>query len=126
MEIQNRTFLVTGGGSGLGAATARLLADSGANVIIADVNGEAGESVAAEIGAPRAHFVQTDVSDEESVQKAVNGALKMYGGLHGAISCAGIGVAEKVLGKTGPHSLASFTKVIQVNLIGTFNVIRLA
>jgi NAD(P)-dependent dehydrogenase (short-subunit alcohol dehydrogenase family) len=126
MEIQNKTFLITGGGSGLGAATARLLAESGAHVMIADINRETGESVAAELGASRAHFVQTDVTDEESVQNAINGTLSIYGGLHGAINCAGIGIAEKVLGKTSPHSLASFTKVIQVNLIGTFNVIRLA
>jgi NAD(P)-dependent dehydrogenase (short-subunit alcohol dehydrogenase family) len=126
MEIQNKTFLITGGGSGLGAATARLLAESGAHVMIADINHEAGESVAAELGASRAHFVQTDVTDEESVQHAVNEVLKVYGGLHGVINCAGIGVAERVLGKTGPHPLAPFAQVIRVNLIGTFNVIRLA
>ncbi|MBI3951844.1 MAG: 3-hydroxyacyl-CoA dehydrogenase [Acidobacteria bacterium] len=126
MDVQNRAFLVTGSGSGLGAATARLLAESGGHVMIADINREAGESVAAELGAWRAHFVHTDVTDEESVQNAINGALSIYGGLHGAINCAGIGLAEKVLGKTAPHSLASFIKVIQVNLIGTFNVIRLA
>lgn len=126
MDIRKRTFLITGGGSGLGAATARLLAESGATVMIADINRAAGESVAAEIGASRAHFVHTDVTDEESVQNAINGTLGIYGGLHGVINGAGIGIAEKVLGKTALHSLASFTKVIQVNLIGTFNVIRLA
>jgi NAD(P)-dependent dehydrogenase (short-subunit alcohol dehydrogenase family) len=125
MEIQKRTFLITGGGSGLGAATARLLAESGANIVIVDISRETGERVATELGA-QGHFVQTDVTDEASVQNAVNEAVKTYGGLHGAINCAGIGIAEKVLGKTGPHSLASFTKIIQVNLIGTFNVIRLA
>jgi NAD(P)-dependent dehydrogenase (short-subunit alcohol dehydrogenase family) len=125
MEIQNKTFLITGGGSGLGAATARLLAAADANIVIADINHETGESVAAEIGA-QARFAHTDVTDETSVQNAINSALTTFGGLHGAISCAGIAIAEKVLGKGGPHSLGSFTKVIQVNLIGTFNVIRLA
>lgn len=125
MEIQHKTFLITGGGSGLGAATARLLAESGANVVIADISRETGERVATELGA-QGRFVQTDVADEESVQNAVNEAVRGYAGLHGVINCAGIGLAEKVLSKTAPHSLASFTKIIQVNLIGTFNVIRLA
>lgn len=125
MDIQNKTFLITGGGSGLGAATARLLAEAGARVVIAEVKAEMGESVAAELGAP-AHFVKTDVTSAESVQNAVSTAVKTVGGLHGAINCAGIVLAEKVLGKNGPHDLAKFAQVIQVNLIGTFNVIRLA
>lgn len=125
MNIEGRTFLISGGGSGLGAATAQLLAQSGARVVIADLNQEAGQRTAAEIGA-HAHFVQTNVADEASVQNAVNEALSTYGGLHGAISCAGIGLAERVLGKNGPHPLDSFVSVIEVNLIGTFNVIRLA
>jgi len=125
MEIQNKTFLITGGGSGLGAATARLLVESGANVLIADINAGTGESIAAELG-QSAHFVKTDVTAEESVQNAVNAALEMFGSLRGAINCAGIAIAERVLGKNGPHDLAKFSQVIQVNLIGTFNVIRLA
>ena len=125
MKIEGRTFLISGGGSGLGGATARLLAESGASVVIADINPAAGEQVAAEIG-ERASFVQTDVTDEAGVERAVGAALERYGGLHGAVNCAGIGVAERVLGREGPHSLATFTRVIQVNLIGTFNVIRLA
>jgi NAD(P)-dependent dehydrogenase (short-subunit alcohol dehydrogenase family) len=125
VEIQNRTFLISGGGSGLGAATALLLASNGAKVIIADVNSEKGEALAGEIGA-HALFVKTDVTDEESVKNAVGAAISTFGALHGAVNCAGIGVAEKTLSKEGPHSLASFKRVIEVNLIGTFNVIRLA
>jgi NAD(P)-dependent dehydrogenase (short-subunit alcohol dehydrogenase family) len=125
MEIQGRTFLVTGGGSGLGAATARMFVAAGANVLIADLNRTAGEAIAAELGA-QARFAATDVADETGVQGAINTAREAFGGLHGAVNCAGIGSAERTLGKNGPHPLALFTKVIQVNLIGTFNVIRLA
>ena len=125
MQVQGKTFLVTGGGSGLGEATVRLLAASGGNVVIADVNRERGQQVAAEIGAP-AVFVAADVTDEDSVKHALDIAMSTFGGLHGTISCAGIGLAEKTVSKQGPHSLASFVRVIQVNLIGTFNVIRLA
>jgi NAD(P)-dependent dehydrogenase (short-subunit alcohol dehydrogenase family) len=102
-----------------------LLAESGANVLIADVNAGTGEAVAAELG-QSTRFVKTDVTAEESVQNAVNAALETFGNLHGAINCAGIAIAERVLGKSGPHDLAKFSQVIQVNLIGTFNVIRLA
>ncbi|MFL5804661.1 MAG: SDR family NAD(P)-dependent oxidoreductase [Roseiflexaceae bacterium] len=125
MEIHGRTFLVSGGGSGLGAATARMLAGAGANVLIADVNRAAGEALAAELG-ERARFAATDVTDEASVQAAVGAAVATFGGLHGAINCAGIATAERALGKNGPHPLGAFTKVIMVNLVGTFNVIRLA
>lgn len=125
MDVQNKTFLITGGGSGLGAATARLLVEAGAKVLIADVKAETGEKVAAELGAP-ARFIKTDVASEESVQNAVSTTVKIFGDLHGAINCAGIVLAEKVLGKSGPHDLAKFTQVVQINLIGTFNVIRLA
>jgi NAD(P)-dependent dehydrogenase (short-subunit alcohol dehydrogenase family) len=125
VEIQNRTFLISGGGSGLGAATALLLSSNGAKVVIADVNSEKGEALAAEIGG-HALFVKTDVTDEESVKNAVGAAISRFGSLHGAVNCAGIGVAEKTIGKEGPHSLAAFKRVIEVNLIGTFNVIRLA
>ncbi len=125
MQVQGHTFLVSGGSSGLGAACVRMLANAGANVAIADVNRPAGEGLAGELGA-RARFVQADVTDETSVQNAIQAALEAFGSLHGAVLCAGIGLAEKVLGKAGPHSLAAFTKVINVNLIGTFNVLRLA
>ncbi len=118
MQIEGRTFLVAGGGSGLGAATARMLAEAGANVVVADLRGEAiGEN---------SRFVETDVTDEQSVRDALTTALEHFGGLHGAINCAGVASAEKTLGRQGPHSLESFTKVVEINLIGTFNVARLA
>ena len=116
MEISGRTFLVTGGGSGLGLATARMKTGAGANVVAADLRGEPDANI---------RFVGTDVTDEESVGAAVEAALES-GPLSGAVNCAGVAIAEKALGRHGPHPLDSFTKVIQVNLIGTFNVIRLA
>lgn len=126
MDIQNHTFIVSGGGSGLGGATVRMLAENGGNVIIADVNREAGEKLAAELG-ERVRFVATDVSSEPEVQAAVNTALDQFGGLHGAVNCAGIVVANRVLNRDGsPHALDLFNRGVQVNLIGTFNVIRLA
>jgi NAD(P)-dependent dehydrogenase (short-subunit alcohol dehydrogenase family) len=118
METQGRTFLVTGGGSGLGAATARTLEGEGANVVVADLRGEG--------AGPNARFVEADVTDEGSVKGAIDVALESFGALHGAINCAGIASAEKVLGREGPHSLESFSKVVEVNLVGTFNVVRLA
>ena len=117
MEAQGRTFLVTGGGSGLGAAVAGNLAGGGANVVVADLEGEENENV---------RFIKTDVTDEENVQAAIDAAQEEFGGLHGAINCAGVATAEKVLGREGPHALDSFNKVVQVNLVGTFNVARLA
>jgi len=125
MEIQGRTFFVTGGGSGLGAATVRRLTQEGANVLIADVDEEAGEELAADIG-EQARFARADVTDEESMQGALDAALDTFGGLHGLVNCAGIGPAEKVVGKRGVHSLDSFVKAVQINLVGTFNPIRLA
>ncbi|ABG04696.1 short-chain dehydrogenase/reductase SDR [Rubrobacter xylanophilus DSM 9941] len=125
MRLENRTFLITGGASGLGAATARLFAQNGAGVVVADVNEAAGEETAAGIG-ERARFVRTDVTDEGSVRKAVDAALQSFGALHGLINCAGIGPARKVLGKKGIHPLEDFVRAVQVNLVGTFNAIRLA
>ncbi len=125
MRVEDSTFLVTGGGSGLGAATARSLAETGANVLIADLSEEAGEGMAPEPD-KNTRFVQTDVTDEASVQNAVDAALENFGALHGAVNCAGVAIAEKVLGRDGFHKLASFEKVVQVNLTGTFNVVRLA
>lgn len=124
MEIENNAFLVTGGSSGLGEASVRRLVNQGAYVVIADIKEDEGEALAEALG-PRAYFARTDVTEEASVQAAVNLALGS-GALRGVINCAGIGAAAKVLGKEGPHSLALFHKVLQVNLIGTFNVIRLA
>jgi NAD(P)-dependent dehydrogenase (short-subunit alcohol dehydrogenase family) len=114
MDIKTKAFLISGGGSGLGAATARVLKDNGANIVIADIRRETGEATAKEIGA---RFVETNVIDEESVKNAIDLAVSSFGALHGAINCAGIGVAERTVGKDGPHALASFKRVIEVNLI---------
>jgi NAD(P)-dependent dehydrogenase (short-subunit alcohol dehydrogenase family) len=125
LRIENSTFFVTGGGSGLGAATARMLAENGANALLADVDEEGGERTAAEIGG-RASFLRTDVTDEGSVGAGLDAALEIFGSLNGVVNCAGIGPAAKVVGKKGVHDLGLFQKTIQINLIGTFNVIRLA
>src|SRR5262245_5983145 len=125
MQIAGRTFLVTGGASGLGGATSRLLAAAGGNVVVLDVNVEGGERMARELGA-RGHFVRTDVTSETDVQRAVAAARERFSSLHGAVNAAGIGTAEKVLGKAGPHLLETFERTIRINLVGTFNVIRLA
>jgi NAD(P)-dependent dehydrogenase (short-subunit alcohol dehydrogenase family) len=125
MRVENSSFFVTGGGSGLGAATARLLAENGANVVLADLNEEAGEKTASEIGSG-AKFVRTDVTDELSVQDALDSAIATFGSLNGIVNCAGIGPAAKVVGRKGVHDLGLFTKTVEINLVGTFNVIRLA
>ncbi len=122
MRVEGSSFLGTGGGSGLGAASARELAGAGGRIVIADVNREAGEAVAEELGAD-ALFVETDVADPDAVEAAL---AAVEGDLHGVLNCAGIGWAERVVGREGPHDLERFARVIQVNLIGTFNVIRLA
>lgn len=125
MQVAGSTFLISGGASGLGAACARCLAGAGANVVLADLNREGGERLARELGA-RARFALTDVTDEGSVRAAVAAAVQGFGALHGSIQCAGIAIAERLLGKAGPHPLAAFAQVIAVNLTGTFNVMRLA
>jgi NAD(P)-dependent dehydrogenase (short-subunit alcohol dehydrogenase family) len=124
MNVSGSTFLITGGASGLGAACVREFAGSGANVVICDIN-EPREAPGAEI-ASRIRFSKTDVASERDVQAAIDLAIREFGGLHGAINCAGIATAERVVGREGPQPLDHFTKVITVNLIGTFNVIRLA
>ncbi|WP_350270452.1 3-hydroxyacyl-CoA dehydrogenase [Brevibacterium sp. CBA3109] len=116
MQFKDKTFIVTGGASGLGAATTAALIERGARVVVADIAGEAPAG---------AEFVQTDVTNEDSVAAAVEAANK-DGGLAGVVNCAGIGVAQKTVSKKGPHDLSAFSKVIGINLIGTFNVIRLA
>lgn len=125
MNIQNHTFIITGGSSGLGAGCARRLAAQGANVVIADVNEEAGRALAATLGG-NVGYVQTDVTSPEAVRALVAATVDTYGALHGAINCAGIAIAQRVLGREGVHELDAFNRVIQVNLIGTFNIIRLA
>ena len=122
MEIQGKVFIVTGGASGLGEGTARMLAAKGARVVIADMQADKGQAVAQSIGGA---FVRCDVSQEADGQAAVNQALAM-GKLMGLVNCAGIAPAEKTVGKNGAHSLALFQKTITVNLIGSFNMIRLA
>ena len=125
MQIANHVFLVTGAASGLGAATARLLAAEGGSVVIADRDGAAGERLAAELG-PAARFSLTDVTSEHDAQAAVDLALAAFGHLHGLVNCAGIAPSEKVVGREGPHRLDTFARTISINLIGTFNMIRLA
>ena len=124
MQIAGHTFFVSGGASGLGAACVRMLVGAGANAVIADVNRVSGEALAAELGAS-ARFAATDVTDEASVQAAVELAASAFGAVHGSIQCAGIALAERVHGKSGPNPLATFTRTIQINLIGTYNVLRL-
>lgn len=125
MQIAEHVFIVTGGASGLGAATARMVAAAGGRVVIADVNRAAGAALAQELGAA-ARFVAADITDEASAQAVVTEAEAAFGGLHGLVNCAGIAIGEKVLGRDGPHALASFARVIAINLVGTFNMIRLA
>jgi NAD(P)-dependent dehydrogenase (short-subunit alcohol dehydrogenase family) len=125
LQVGESTFFITGGGSGLGAATARLLVENGAHVALADVDEEAGEQMASQIGSG-AEFVRTDVTDEESVQDSLDSAVEIFGSLNGAVNCAGIGPAARVVGKKGVHDLGLFTKTVEINLVGTFNVIRFA
>jgi len=122
VEIQGKVFIVTGGASGLGEGTARMLAAHGAHVVVADMQQELGETVAREIGGS---FVQCDVSQESDAQALVAKAVAQ-GKLVGLVNCAGIAPAEKTVGKNGAHALSIFSKTITVNLIGSFNMIRLA
>mgnify|MGYP000577210107 CR=1 FL=1 len=110
MQIKQKTFLITGAGSGLGAATARVLVEAGARVVLADLNKEAGGQLAAELG-ESARFVETDVANEASAVNAIQTAISAFGALHGLVNCAGVAPAEKVVGKEGPHRLESFAKV---------------
>jgi NAD(P)-dependent dehydrogenase (short-subunit alcohol dehydrogenase family) len=123
MQIKDNVFIVTGGASGLGGATTRMLAANGGKVVIADVQAELGQKLAAELGAA-ARFVKCDVTSEADGKAAIEAAQSM-GTLRGLVNCAGIGVGIKTTGKDGPHPLDKFMRVINVNLIGTFNMIRL-
>ncbi|MBB3299901.1 NAD(P)-dependent dehydrogenase (short-subunit alcohol dehydrogenase family) [Rhizobium sp. BK077] len=125
MLIQGASFIVTGGGSGLGAATVRALVEAGGRVTIADLNAEAGEHVVREF-ASAAQFVKADVADEKQGAAAIAAAVEAFGGLRGLVNCAGVAPAEKVIGRDGPHRLESFARTVGINLIGTFNMIRLA
>lgn len=122
MQIQGNVFIVTGGASGLGAGTARMLSEAGAKVVIADLNESTGQTLATELGG---QFVRCDVTSEADGQ-AVVAAAQALGRLSGIVNCAGIATANKTVGKNGPHPLDAFDKTIRINLVGTFNMIRLA
>jgi NAD(P)-dependent dehydrogenase (short-subunit alcohol dehydrogenase family) len=125
MKIRDRVFVVTGAASGLGAATARMIVEEGGSVVAVDLNREAGEALAHELGAG-ARFAAADVTREEDARKVIAEAVERFGHLHGLVNCAGIAPAERVVGREGPHRLDLFAKVVSVNLVGTFNMIRLA
>ena len=122
MQIEDNVFLITGGASGLGAATARMIVAAGGKVLLADVQAEAGQALAAEL---KGAFVQTDVTSEADAMRAVE-AAEALGTLRGLINCAGIAPAAKTVGKEGAHSLELFQRTININLVGTFNMARLA
>ena len=124
MQINKNTFVVTGGASGLGEAVSRMIAANGGQVVIADVQTDKGESLARELGT-NARFVRCDVTREDD-GRATIAAAQSVGPLRGLVNCAGIAIGAKTVGKEGPHELASFSRVIGINLIGTFNMIRLA
>jgi NAD(P)-dependent dehydrogenase (short-subunit alcohol dehydrogenase family) len=123
MQIRNQVFLVTGGGSGLGAATAAMLAAHGGKVMVADLK-DARERASSPGDSMR--FVQADVTEDASMQAAVDLCVSTFGALHGLVNCAGVAPGERVVGKAGPHALATFERTVKINLIGTFNAIRLA
>jgi len=122
MDIANKVFIVTGGASGLGAGTAKMLSQQGARVVLADLQDEAGEALAKELGQ---RYIHCNVTQEQDAQAAVAAALDM-GKLFGLINCAGVAPAAKTVGKNGAHALDLFQKVVSINLIGTFNMIRVA
>jgi NAD(P)-dependent dehydrogenase (short-subunit alcohol dehydrogenase family) len=125
MQIKGSTFIVTGGVSGLGEATVRMLAEGGANVIAADLQADKGEALVKALG-QKVRYAKCDVTSEADGQAAVDLALKQFGALQGLVNCAGIATAERTVKKDGPHALAPFVRTIQINLVGTFNMIRLA
>jgi NAD(P)-dependent dehydrogenase (short-subunit alcohol dehydrogenase family) len=125
MQLAGRVAVITGGASGLGAAAARLFAGAGAKLALWDLNAEAGNALAADLGS-NGIFVKTDVTDSDDVQRALTQVQEQFGSVHIVINCAGIATAERVIGRQGPLPLERFARVIQINLIGTFNVIRLA
>ena len=125
MNIQGKHFVITGGGSGLGAATAAHLIEKGASVTLVDMNVEAGQQQALDLG-EKAEFVKLDVTDENAAQQFFEDVVAKHGHLHGLVNCAGIGPSAKVLGKEGIHDLAAFTKTLQINVTGTFNMLRFA
>lgn len=125
MEIAGKSFIVTGAASGLGEATARMLVERGASVVIADISPR-GADIAAELGYQRASFVATDVTQEADGQRALETAKARFSGVHGLVNCAGIAPGERIVGRDGPHNLEKFSRTITINLVGTFNMLRLA
>jgi NAD(P)-dependent dehydrogenase (short-subunit alcohol dehydrogenase family) len=125
MQISDHSFIITGSGSGLGAATARLLVAAGGKVLLADVDSASGEVLAAELGS-NARFSLTDVTDAAGAEAAVAACRAGFGAVHGIINCAGVAPSERVVGRAGPHKLESFARTVQINLVGTFNMLRLA
>eukprot|EP01084_Bolivina_argentea_P105205 188332_1 len=126
MKIDGKTFFITGGVSGLGEAVARLFVSKGGNVVLADINKGKGKKLVAQLGDNVALFTKCDVTKEESVQAAIDAGIEKFGSLNGCVNCAGIGYPRRTLSKSGKaHPIAPFAKVIQINLIGTFNVLRL-
>jgi NAD(P)-dependent dehydrogenase (short-subunit alcohol dehydrogenase family) len=125
MQITNKSFIVTGGASGLGRASAEAILAAGGRAVLLDVNAETGKSTEQALGS-NARFAQADVTSEEQVNAAIDLAVSAFGGVHGVINAAGLGPAAKVIGRSGPHALELFERTIRVNLVGTFNVIRLA
>jgi NAD(P)-dependent dehydrogenase (short-subunit alcohol dehydrogenase family) len=125
MQIEGSVFVVSGGASGLGAATASMLVAAGASVVLADMNEAEGAAKAVELG-PRARFIRTNVADGPEAEAAMALAQSAFGGLHGLINCAGVAPGERVVGREGAHGLESFAKAVSVNLIGSFNMLRLA
>jgi len=125
MHIKDKVFIVTGAGSGLGAGTTRELIDQGARVVMADINDADANHLAESLG-PQATYIKTDVTSPDDAAAVVNFATKTFGGLNGLINCAGVAISERVVGRDGPHRLESFARTVTVNLIGTFNMTRLA
>jgi NAD(P)-dependent dehydrogenase (short-subunit alcohol dehydrogenase family) len=125
MQISGNTFIVTGGASGLGRATAEAVLNAGGNVVLLDVNATTGKAAEEALGAA-SRFAEADVTSEAQVQAALDLAVSAFGGLHGVVNAAGVGPAAKVLGRNGPHPLALFENTLRINVVGTFNVIRLA
>ena len=125
MEISNKVALITGGASGLGLATAETLLDAGAKIMLLDLNEDNAKSAVDKLGS-NASYVIANVTDESSVQSAVDKTVEIFGGLHVVVNCAGIGSASKTVGKNGAHPLDYFKTVVDINLNGTFNVLRLA
>ncbi|TKD22724.1 3-hydroxyacyl-CoA dehydrogenase [Rhodobacter capsulatus] len=125
MQISERVFVVTGGGSGLGAAVARMVVDAGGKVVIVDLNAEAGMAMVSDLGAA-ARFCRADVTQEGDGRAAIALAVSVFGRLDALVNCAGVAPGEKILGREGPHRLDSFARAVTVNLVGTFNMLRLA